>query len=250
MNIESVNINAENKSFYYIFRNQEIEWLDPTEEEEYQKNIVEKYDELKKYGWIDNKVIYKFNSYGFRCDEFTDEPTLMALGCSNTLGQGIPVEHTWSKILSQHAGLRCANLAQAGGSPDTAFRMCSRWIDIIKPKVVAYLEPPPYRTELLHYKQGAKNLSVGNYNSVKEEYSKFYNLWIMENSNYLLNYEKNKLAIKYLCYERNIKFITRNDESLNKIRNRIDNRDRSARDLSHAGYQTNVQLAMDMLKDF
>jgi hypothetical protein len=117
-------------------------------EQLYHKNLRDNYEELEKYGWIDRTILYKFNSLGFRCEEFTDDPSIMFLGCSHTQGIGLPIESIWPTIVSNELNLKCVNLGQAGCSSDTAFRLLHGYIDKINPKIVVYMDPPGMRFEL------------------------------------------------------------------------------------------------------
>jgi hypothetical protein len=44
---------------------------------------------------------YKYNDYGFRCDDFSlpTDINIVFLGCSITEGVGLPLEQTWSSLL-------------------------------------------------------------------------------------------------------------------------------------------------------
>lgn len=60
-------------------------------------------------------VGYKHNSYGYRCNEFGNQK-IMFLGCSNTYGMGLKLEHTWPHILSKKLNADYINLARGGDS--------------------------------------------------------------------------------------------------------------------------------------
>lgn len=65
---------------------------------------------LEKNNWINNSFTYSFNRDGFRCKEFTDGPNIMFLGCSLTVGIGIPESTRWTDIVADKLNLRCANI--------------------------------------------------------------------------------------------------------------------------------------------
>ena len=44
---------------------------------------------------------YKWNSDGFRSVDFKEKPKIITLGCSITLGQGLPVELIWPQLLEK-----------------------------------------------------------------------------------------------------------------------------------------------------
>jgi hypothetical protein len=59
---------------------------------------------------------YDWNSDGVRSIEFTSKPPIVALGCSITLGQGLPIHLRWSDLLSKKLGLPIGNISYSGGS--------------------------------------------------------------------------------------------------------------------------------------
>jgi hypothetical protein len=64
----------------------------------------------------DNQPIYyKYNSYGYRSEEFKDQSVLV-LGCSQTLGVGLPLEYTWPFLLSKKTNMPYISLAKGGDS--------------------------------------------------------------------------------------------------------------------------------------
>jgi hypothetical protein len=59
---------------------------------------------------------YMWNSDGVRSVEFETKPRVIALGCSITLGQGLPVEFRWSDLLSEKIQEPIGNISYSGGS--------------------------------------------------------------------------------------------------------------------------------------
>lgn len=59
---------------------------------------------------------YDWNSDGIRSIEFSTKPRVVALGCSITLGQGLPVELRWTDLLSKKMGEPIGNISYSGGS--------------------------------------------------------------------------------------------------------------------------------------
>ena len=208
----------------------------------YQKNLKENYQLLKENNWIDNHFTYKFNSHGFRCEEFTDNPSIMFLGCSHTLGVGLPIETIWPELVSKQLGMRCANLGIGGSSNDTAFRLCHGWIDIIRPKIIIILEPYSNRIELIDsyhtYNLSHWMLSSEESNSKKSFYN-FYRTWIEDENNSYFQKLRNKLAIENLCNSRNIKLISADCDDLPYVFAEND----FARDLVHFGIKTHKNIA-------
>lgn len=150
---------------------------------------------------------YRINSSGFRGEDF-DNISIVTLGCSMTFGVGVHESDTWSDIISKKLNKRVANISKPGGSPDTCFRFASYWIPKLQPDIVVYLQPPPFRFEILRNNLDQRN--QGQYSSNRRNYNEqeyaVYTAWIKNELNNNLNYQKNMLAIKQLCAENNSKF--------------------------------------------
>jgi uncharacterized CHY-type Zn-finger protein len=111
---------------------------------------------------------YKFNSHGYRSDEFavhSDFPILF-MGCSMTEGVGLPINEIWPsfilekmKKLSQFAGksLPMFNIAVGGGGLDMQARCLAETIDHIKPKLIVYMHFSSYRREFCIKDDYARN---------------------------------------------------------------------------------------------
>ena len=195
-------------SFYKNLANKTVDWLPMDTEELYKKNLDKRHGDLVLQGWIDNHFTYEFNSHGFRCKEFTDKPSIMFLGCSFTMGMGLPVDLIWPELVSKNLNLQCVNLGIAGSSADTAFRLCHGWLDKINPNTVIFMQPPGIRCELVT-DDSIKNVDIED-PSTKE----FIKLWTVDENNNYFNTEKNTLGIQMLCTAKGIKFVTVNANTL------------------------------------
>jgi hypothetical protein len=60
-----------------------------------ESSIIYEYSEIPR-----PEYSYKWNSDGFRSIDFNNRPNIIALGCSITLGQGLPVSLTWPELLA------------------------------------------------------------------------------------------------------------------------------------------------------
>jgi hypothetical protein len=230
-------------SVYKKHANLELDWLPMDTKERYEKNLVNNYEELEKNGWINNKFTYKFNSLGFRCDEFTNDPTIMFLGCSYTCGIGLPLEKIWPELVAKHFNMRCANLGVGGGAADTAFRYCLGYIDTIKPKIVVYLKPEGTRLEL-SINDEITPINVYSYkgNDYNVLIRQFFKMWLVgEENNSYFNNEKNSLAMRYICTSRNILFL----ELDSKKMLRLD----LARDLGHDGVKSHSNFSKYVIEE-
>ena len=227
-----INIAMINLHSYTLYANQELLWVPSDSEDLYKENLSSQLHLLEEHNWLSTKFTYKFNTEGFRCQEFNSSNNMLALGCSLTFGLGLPLEETWPVILANKLGLTCYNLGIPGASNDTAFRLASHWIPLLKPSVVVLYSPAPDRLELVTdtkaytYLPGKPNNNPG---------SEFYKMWITNSGNGKLNQEKNIGAIAHLCNSQSIKFVYVYGNELNKID--------LARDLQHPGRLTNANYA-------
>ncbi len=214
---------------YIGYANQEIDWLPMDTEDRYKENLKYRSDILKRYGWLDSKFTYKFNSQGFRCEEFTLDPSIVFLGCSMTAGIGLPVEATWPSLVSKNLNLKCYNLGIGGTSNDTAFRLAYYWLEKIKPKIVVFCQTYPSRMEIFS--------ANGILSDPAKEVSDFYlNHWTTNLHNLELLKAKNNLAINKLADQIGAKYIP---IDVNMFEPFTD----YARDLAHPGVLTNIRVS-------
>lgn len=226
-------------SFYKNLANQTLEWLPMDTAELYVKNLAHNREKLELNGWIDKKITYQFNSQGFRCAEFSEEPSIMCLGCSFTIGIGLPIETIWPELIAKQLKMQCANFGIGGSSPDTAFRLCHGYIDKIKPKIVIFMVPPSIRCEFV----AENNISNIIVSTDDKQHQDFFKLWASDDNNDYFNREKNILGIKMLCMERNIKFILTEAKELINLSSHL-----RARDLVHRGADAHQNISKVLLE--
>ena len=216
-------------------------WLPSDSQEKWHHNLKHHKDQLVQQGWLPEKTLaYQFNSQGFRSDEFDNsQATCMFLGCSFTMGIGLDNRDIFPTLISLNLGMKSANLGLGGASMDTAFRMGVKWIPTIKPKIVVCLQPFPDRIELVNSQSSCSLLP--NLTTSPADLTKWYHdYWLIEESNSELNRLKNTWALKHLCREHNIKFVSIAAEQQVRY---ID----KARDLEHPGAKSHQLLAADIL---
>lgn len=233
------------------FANREEDFFSTDTKELYQKNLSVNYEQLDKFGWIENKFTYKFNSHGFRCHEFQDN-SILFLGCSVTQGIGIPIEFSFPEIISKQLNLPCSNLGLERTSANTAFRLAYHFLPKLKPKICVASLIYPHRLELLltdraiHFIPNHKFQDKDNFSTAY--YVDYYNKWITTSENFELNYLKNVLAIHQLCEDYNIKFINLADlMPKQKIGPMVQDKNSQGRDLVHPGIDTHEKIARTIL---
>lgn len=228
--------------------NSELYWYQTDSQELYNKHLQTKFSELQYHDWIDSTISYKFNSYGFRCKEFTDTESIMFLGCSVTLGVGLHEHQIFPNLVANTLNLQTANLGVAGSSADTGFRIAQIYLNIIKPKIVVASFLFPSRIELLA-DHGSVNFTPNSQNNTDHTYRKYYidyyEKWLIQPENSELNLIKNILAIKQMCQQNNIKFV---DIQMDHLEDGPGKQQYSkARDLLHPGPLTHQTIAKVIL---
>jgi hypothetical protein len=233
--------------------NRHLRWLPTDTKEIFEKMMQDPVHQqyFKEHGWLDpDAITYNINSHGFRSDEFTNEPCILALGCSYTVGIGLPVSSIWPTLVGQALNLKVYNLAWGGSSADTCFRLACYWVPQLKPVAVFMLTPPVSRIELLMAEGNTPPaevflpMSESGHFSPNDIYLKH---WFINEDNAKINSEKNKLAINALCDSNNSKFYSLNSASeMARSREEVG----YARDYMHAGVSGHKAVSDKFLKKY
>jgi hypothetical protein len=189
------------------FANSTIEWLPPDTEESFnQLNQISKHQKyFAEKGWDKpGAITYKFNEHGFRCDDFNDSPCLVTLGCSYTLGLGLPITDIWPTLVGKELNLQVVNLAWNGYSADSCFRLAEYWLPKLDTKLVIMFSPPQDRIEVLNENDTIVYTPAIFSDSSLVVSDRFLIDWMLFNENGRLNSTKNKLALQKLCYNLNV----------------------------------------------
>lgn len=231
------------------------EWL-PTDTKEHFERLMQDpghREYFTRMGWDrPGAITYKINSEGFRCDEFDYEtPCMISLGCSFTLGTGLPIESIWPTLVSSATGLKLANLAWGGNSTDTCFRLAEYWIPRLRPQLVTMLAPPENRIEILldknPYDLPVDVIMPETNSALFSTSDMFLKHWYLNDENSRLNQLKNRLAVQQLCNEYNIPcIIERVQDHMQWSREEIG----YARDFMHGGPIIHKRIAEKMLDDW
>ena len=86
----------------------------------------DKHSHLKALGFVNedgssNFPEFKYNSFGYRSDEFSSDKGIVTLGCSDTFGVDQRLEKTWSYLVSKKVGGKLYNLSIPGASPESNY---------------------------------------------------------------------------------------------------------------------------------
>jgi hypothetical protein len=207
---------------------------------------------FQEQGWDKpDGINYHFNKYGFRAqspdDNFEDQNNnLVALGCSFTMGIGLPYKDVWPTVLATALNLQACNFGWGGGSSDRCFRLAEYWVPYLKPKLVVLLNPPRGRCEVVidDNTREAEGVVPGvelNFADV------FIKKWMSIDENQRLNNLKNSLAIEAICNKLKIPFLSYEaDVWMSRSREEAG----YARDYFHAGPKGHKSFTERILDDW
>ena len=212
-------------------------WDTSDSETLYLKNIKDPktYQELLNFGFVNTPIDYRYNSHGFRTDEFNNEIEVLCFGCSFTMGTGVHAKDTWPSQFAHKTGLKTANLGLAGSSNDTVFRLARHYLPLLKPKYAIWVQTDMARIEILEDSPpiSLNILAADIHNPYAND--EFIKTWFSVDSNQQLQLQKNTLAFQMLCSLENIIpiIISRNEVPFLDY----------ARDLIHPGKLSYQKLA-------
>lgn len=240
------------------FAGQTLEWM-PTDTLERFADLMrdpEHQAYFSSLGWErPGAITYAINSDGFRCAEFSDDPCIMALGCSFTFGTGLPLDTIWPELVGRSLGLRVANLAWGGYSADSCFRLAEYWIKKLQPRLVVMMAPPPGRWELMldqdllppDQRPNLFEVIMPASQSKLVPDCSLTRHWFGNTENHRLNNLRNRLAVGGLCEQHGIAYM--HDEILTvmcRSREEIG----YARDYLHGGPPAHEIIAKWVLDEY
>jgi hypothetical protein len=229
---------------YPHLRNTTVKWLPNDSKEKYLENLNGPNKELlKEWNWIDKEIEYRINQHGFRSPRFTApaRQSILFLGCSYTVGIGLPIEQTWPYQVADHLGLVMYNLGIGGGSNDSCYRIGSHWIPKLKPRHVFVLSPFAHRLETVR--------AGGNFDSINVQYPQKngdYLQWLEYELNSELNRQRTQDALKYICLTNGVTYNTMTADDFIIGANAPDMA--CARDLLHPGIEHNRNTALKVIE--
>jgi hypothetical protein len=201
---------------------------------------------FQEKGWDQPETIsYKINSDGFRSEEFDPAAdNLVALGCSFTMGIGLPYADLWPSRVAQALNLTACNFGWGGASSDQCFRLSEYWVPHLNPKLVVLLNPPRGRMEVIVNEDTGETSTVM---PMDVHTDAFVKKWLSVDENQRLNNLKNSLAIETICNRLSIPFLSYEaDVWMSRSREEAE----YARDHMHAGPRGHKTFAERILNDF
>ncbi len=206
---------------------------------------AETLEQLRTWGWYPFVDIeYRYNSQGFRDEEFRDTECGIALGCSFTEGVGVAADQTWPSRLQSILGVKIWNLGIGGTGIATCYRAMDHFITRLRPKFVAMLDPPIARIEICRADSGFTHLlNIGwEHSDATSPQDQFIRHWFAQDFNWIHQHRVYVSAMQHLAQQHGVKFvhlyngpICQPDPEYKEPENLIVDR---GRDLAHAGPET------------
>jgi hypothetical protein len=234
---------------YGIFdrlKNKTIDWW-PTDTNELFQESMQRHKSrayIQSKGWDQpGAITYKFNSNGFRSEEFDPAAdNLVALGCSFTMGVGLPIQSVWPSLLGHALNLRVCNLGWGGFPADSCFRMAEYWIPYLNPKLVVFLVPDRARLEIIA--DNPIRLMSGNFEN-HPDLNGFIKHWFGQDENSRLNNKKNQLAVEAICHQLGVPVLCYEvPPEMYAVQLDV------ARDLTHSGPITHKKFTGKIINDY
>lgn len=112
---------------------------------------------LKKYKYgknqaeaFDDGTDYVVNNYGYRGPDFAPGVDILAAGCSQTYGIGVPEQGTWPALLAKKLDMSYANLSASGASIEWIVQSLFTYFhEFGHPKILALFVPDLFRIEVV-----------------------------------------------------------------------------------------------------
>lgn len=183
-------------------------WTQPDSEQHFARNMEdpESRATLVKLGWDQPGCItYRYNSHGFRDEEFDDRPCGLAFGCSITEGVGIDQASTWPARLTHLMGIHVWNLGVGGTGMDTVYRLFDHYINLLRPRFVAVACPPWVRFEYVLSDQEIRTVSP-QFNQTNEPLDAYFKQYFSNDLNSATNFHKNLRLLRLAAAERGLPF--------------------------------------------
>lgn len=214
-----------------------FEWLDTDSVDMFRYNKAWNLAQLKQFDWISaqgepTRIEYNLNSTGLRDTEIFKSPdSAIALGCSCTLGVGMPDDDIWVRLIESDIDRKVWNLGVSGGSLETAFRLLEEHLAFTGAKHVFLQTPSDFRRELVY--DTAKVEHLGHWTLSGNKRANIAEA-LLRNAELAINKKRVLYAILALCsrYDAQLYIF----ESSNSKVNPKDNEQQLARDLQHPGY--------------
>ena len=228
------------------YAGQTLSWCSSDSKEKFNANL--KNDHTKKLlemnNWLDaeqnSKLIYNFNSQGFRSREITTERRGFAVfGCSFTMGIGLSSHELYHKHLEYQLRLPADNFGVNGASNGLMFRIAQYWLPIVRPHFVIVQTTFKERFEIIN-QYNVSTVMSPQWEEISTQ-QVFRNWWFTD-ANSIADKQRNELAIRYLCHALDIPIFVVDVEDFRNPQLGL------ARDIEHPGPQSHQRVANNLVE--
>lgn len=227
------------------YAGQTLDWLPTDTKESYEKMVQDPVhcEYFAQKGWDKpGAITYRINSDGFRGAEFVADSCILTLGCSYSMGMGLPESVVWPTLVGNSLKLDICNLSWPGASADTCFMLAQYWIPKLRPTLVVVAAPPQHRLDLLDDHDHTTYMPGQDLTS-----DQFIQKWFTVDRNAELNNARNKYAIQGICAQHDISCLSYDaHEYFSRSREEVE----YARDYLHAGPRGHEMFAERILDDW
>lgn len=137
-------------------KNAKLRFFTADSEEKFKENLKKenKFEILKRCGWIDKSIIYKFNNYGFRSNDDYNLENLVGvplfIGGSIVEGVGVNIEDSYGYKISKKLNSSIFyNISQSGVGSENAYRLFKSWAKLTQPSITFWFPTPEPRREFI-----------------------------------------------------------------------------------------------------
>lgn len=185
-------------------------------------DTIENYRAYQANPYTEDSITYKFNEYGFRCDNFIESKhRLVFLGCSFVEGIGLPLEETFAHrtytAIKNKLGVDFPywNLGLGGCGLDSLVRCYHNMYDQLRPQVAIILLPA-YRLEYLDNENFWRSALFTNSSGPDNIFEN--NLYLIENNVMVYSIEKNLAMLSLMLEKYNTMLIWDTNDIVNSAK--------------------------------
>lgn len=145
--------------------------------------------------WHNIDITYDYSNEGFRTYDFDSvlgKEIDVALGCSHTMGVGVPAHWTWPDLVAEQRSCPMLNMGLGAGTTDTVARILTNITGLFQINTVFIFWPNPERFEI--YKDERADFIIPNHSELEH-------IWNMNPDISLQRFNKNKLIVELLGHK-------------------------------------------------
>jgi hypothetical protein len=228
-----------NYSFRYLwYPTDSLETFEEHMKDSTTASLLEKMGYGKKQSNAES-MFYDMNNLGFRCKNFNDDPGIVFLGCSFTLGIGVEQNATFPEVVSKHFNVECWNLGMPGKGADIPTLYASLFMrqEITNIKAIVMTWPPLGRASIIDRDR------ILNFHDESDSKNLIRYFCSSNTNNFIRNMHYNAV-LQQIADELNVPYISTSTQEIYNYGTLWD----MGRDLSHFGRMTHRQIANNIIK--